>query len=321
MHSVERGMKPFAMHSASQTNRRKPMKFAASGFFALRTPLLPFDEFLAWSDGLNAPAAFSDPAQCGQALAEDRQRLRARLVEIAGRPEVREALFVASPALEESLEIWVREPDSERGQGIELALVRYFARMAGRPTPFGLCAGCSVGTIGAQSCLLLADRAHYQRHARLDMGYLDALCEALARDPEVRRALTYRPNSSLYRIAGCVRYFESPREEDPSRPDEKTRSFHLVSIEEADCLIATLARAEAGASFDSLAVALVDDEITTADAEGYIDELIDSQILIPNLAPGITGAEAARSIAEKLDQLPVARPAAEAVRQVRAELT
>ena len=193
--------------------------------------------------------------------------------------------------------------------------------MAGRPTPFGLCAGCSVGTIGVQSRLVIADRAHYQRHARLDMGYLDALCEALARDPEARRTFVYRPNSSLYRVAGCIRYFESRRQEDPARPEEKTRSFHLVSIEQTDCLIATLSRAEGGASFASLAEALVDEEITPADAEGYISELIDSQILIPNLAPCVTGSGPVRSIAEKLDHLPAALSAAEALRQVHAELT
>src|SRR4030095_2993827 len=60
-------------------NEWAPMNFAASGFFALRTPLLPFDEFLAWSDGLKAPAELSNPAHWEQALAEDRQRQRARL--------------------------------------------------------------------------------------------------------------------------------------------------------------------------------------------------------------------------------------------------
>src|SRR5437867_1008981 len=133
------------------------MNFEPSGFFVFRTPLLPFDEFLAWSDGLEAPVTLDDPGRLEQALAADRARLHARLVEIMARSEVREALFVASPHLEESLEIWARKPESERGQGIELALVRYFARMAGRATPFGLCAGCSVGMLDAETRLVLPD--------------------------------------------------------------------------------------------------------------------------------------------------------------------
>jgi hypothetical protein len=46
-----------------------------AGFFALRTPLPPHDELVSWSSGL-----------------------RERLCETIKRPEVREALFVASPS-------------------------------------------------------------------------------------------------------------------------------------------------------------------------------------------------------------------------------
>src|SRR5437660_770319 len=38
-------------------------------FFALRTPLLPFDEFLAWSSGLGAPSS-SDERELASALAD-----------------------------------------------------------------------------------------------------------------------------------------------------------------------------------------------------------------------------------------------------------
>jgi hypothetical protein len=65
--------------------------FTPSGFFALRTPLLSFDELLAWGEGLEAPraaltlpsppsgggegrvrAAGDDPASLEQALVTDR---------------------------------------------------------------------------------------------------------------------------------------------------------------------------------------------------------------------------------------------------------
>jgi len=34
-----------------------------SGFFVLRTPLLPFAEVTNWGDGLQAPAVVDDPAR------------------------------------------------------------------------------------------------------------------------------------------------------------------------------------------------------------------------------------------------------------------
>src|SRR5262249_9014744 len=129
--------------------------FAPSGLFALRTPLLPFDELLAWGDGLASASAADDPARLEAAFAEDRARLRHRLRAVFTRPEAREALFVASPDLEERFDLWLREPEGEPGQKIERALVRYFARMAGRATPFGLFAGCSVGMVGEETRLVL----------------------------------------------------------------------------------------------------------------------------------------------------------------------
>ena len=156
---------------------------APSGFFALRTPLLPFDDLLAWSDGQQAASADDDLMRLQAAFAADRACLRERLQHVFARPEVREALFVASPDLEERLDLWLREPDSDDGQKIERALVRYFSRMAGRATPFGLFAGCSVGTLAAETRLALDGRDRYRRHTRLDMDYLVALAKALEHEP------------------------------------------------------------------------------------------------------------------------------------------
>src|SRR6185503_11884667 len=103
--------------------RGKPATVEPSGFFALRTPLLPFDELRQLGDGLSATAAAA-PALAA-ALDRDRQLARARLRAIVERPEVREALFVASPSLDESLAVWREAPESERGAKVERTLVRY----------------------------------------------------------------------------------------------------------------------------------------------------------------------------------------------------
>ncbi len=289
------------------------MNFEPSGFFVLRTPLLPFDDFLAWSDGLQAASNLNDPAQLERSLSADAQLLGARLADIVNRPEVREAIFVASPHLEESLSIWIREPKSERGKGIELAIARYFSRMAGRATPFGLCAGCSVGTVGANTRLVLKDLTQYERRTRLDMDYLDGLCRALTRDPALRQLLTYRPNSSLYRAAGRVRYVES-------RIDGKNRSFHLIAIEETESLLATLDCAKTGTTFTALAKALVDEEVSLADAEEYVNELIDSHILVPDISPCVTGPDLTQSLIEQLERQTGTELAANILQSVQGQL-
>ena len=291
------------------TNAPSQPDFAPSGFFALRTPLLPVEEWRAWGDRLVAPQA--DAAELEAALKVDRQHLRDQLCAVFARADVREALFLASPDLDEAFDVWRREPESKKGQRVEAALVRYFARMTGRATPFGLFAGASVGTVGEQTRLELAARAQYQRHTRLDMDYLSALTEALARAPELRARLRYRPNTSLYRSAGRMRYVETQLK-------DKLRAYQLVAVDDNEYLAATLERARAGATLAELAAALVEPEITQDEAESYLGELIDNQILVPELALPVTGDEAIHPLIEQLNE--AAPPMAAVLAQARDQL-
>src|SRR6185436_3714251 len=201
-----------------------------SGCFVLRTPLLPRDELERWSEGLAAPAAGDDPERLAAAIDADRAMLRERLVRIVARPEVREAIFVASPVLESSIDAWLRDPDSEAGQKTERSLVRYFSRMTVRPTPFGLFAGNTVGALGEVTHLELAPRDGYRRYTRIDGDYLSDLTDALTADREMRKRLVFRPNSSLCRVAGRLRY--------AMRREGASRTYSLVSLEPSDYLVA-----------------------------------------------------------------------------------
>lgn len=262
-----------------------------ASFFAFRTALLPWNELEAWGEGLAAPSAAAEAADA--ALDADREVLRLRLKALLQRPDIREALFLASPDLDEALPHWFSDPGGEKGARAEKALVRYFARMAGRSTPFGLFAGCSLGRIGEATRIATAPHAAYIRHTRLDMDYLCALTEALGKDEALQGELVWRPNSSLYRAGGRLRYAES-------RMVKKSRAYHLVAVEETDYLLATLARARGGARLPELAEALVDGDITFEEALGYIHELAASQILVPQLEAPVTGPEPIHALIAEL---------------------
>lgn len=265
------------------TNGSSP-SVRAAGFFAFRTPLLPFAEYLQWSEGLESPAACKDGKAFEAALSRDKAKLRERLRALVARPDIREAVYLASPDLEGSLERWFAEPESEKGQRTELALIRYFQRMSHRCTPFGLYAGHSIGRAGEQTRLSLEAAKGYQRHTRLDMDYLCGLTRALESDHALRESLTYRPNTSLYQAGGRLRYAEA-------QDGEKGRTYKLVAVGENEYLSATLDRAKGGAPLASLAAALVDDEISLDEAREYIHELIDNQVLVSDLEPEVTGPE------------------------------
>jgi lantibiotic biosynthesis protein len=263
---------------------RAARQFTPSGFFVLRTPLLPFEEVAAWGEGLEAVGSPGDPRRLHEALERDRTRLRHRLRTLVARPEVREAIFVASPSLDETLDVWQKEPDSKRGRRLEPAVVAYVSRAATRATPFGLFAGCTTGTIDTQTRLHLQARERYQPHSRLDMDYLCALVEAVERDPRLRRTFMYHPNSSLYELAGRLRLAEA-------RLTTSGRSYHLVAVDKNPYLAAVLEKAQKGASVQAVAGVLVDDEISQAEAEEYVEELVDNQLLVSDASPLVTGDE------------------------------
>ena len=130
--------------------------------------------------------------------------------------------------------------------------------------------------------------------------------------------MRYRPNSSLYRAAGQLRYVEARLAN-----KERTRRYHLVAVDSDEVLAATLSRASAGATHEALAAALVAadgaGETTRDEADAFVDELVAAQLLVPELAPQVTGAE---PIHDLLAQLATGAPAAAAaLARVHAALT
>jgi thiopeptide-type bacteriocin biosynthesis protein len=272
-----------------------------SGFFVLRTPLLPFDVFEAWTAGSSS---------------DDHAQLVARLRAMWHRHEVREAVLLASPELDAALE---RADQSRQARATDADLkawrsfVAYFARMCARSTPFGLFAGCSVGSLDRETAFELVPVGEYQRHTRLDMDYLSALSAALDADPAIRSDLTHTPNSSLYPAAARLHYMES-------RMGKSGRSYHLVALEESPELTASLANASGGATLDELAAALVDDTISSEDARAYVDDLASNQVLVSELSLSVTGEEPIHRLIALLSAHHNTRPIAECLAQIRDEL-
>jgi thiopeptide-type bacteriocin biosynthesis protein len=215
-------------------------------------------------------------------LDADRARVRSRLRDIVNRPDVREALFVASPSLDDAIAEWEADPESNNSAKAERAIVRYISRMAGRATPFGLFAGCTVGSLNG--CTRLeAGASPPRRTTRLDMDYLWRLARALCSDSSVRDAFRFVPNSTMYETAGRLRYVEGV-------DDGEQRRYRLVAVEQNDAIRTVLdIAATCGETRNRLAAALVDGDITQADAAAFIDELIDAQILVADAEIGATG--------------------------------
>ena len=258
----------------------------------VRTPLFPFDTLLAW-------AAAGDPRAHLRALIED--------------PVIREALIVSSPELDAGIGDWLANPGDPELRRVEHSLVRYLSRMAGRPTPFGLMSSIGTGELGPTSSWVIGGRETAHRHVRIDGDYLTATCNALAALPEIRAGLRYTPSTSLYTAGGRLRYAEARA--------GALRSYHLVDVEPSDYLLALIERARAGATIAELIETLcLDPEVGTDDAEAFVHQLIDAQLLSSDLEPQVTGGEPAASVIERLRSIPAGEPYAAALEQLGSRL-
>jgi thiopeptide-type bacteriocin biosynthesis protein len=262
--------------------------FEPAGFFVLRTPLLPFDELRRWRHGDADDAC--DLAPGGPA---DLEGLRARLRAVFRRPEIAEALYVASPGLS----------DARRSASGDHALARYFSRMAARPTPFGLFAGISLGAISDRTKLELGPRAAYRRNVRVDVEPLVAAAAAAARDPRLGARMRYRTNGSAYVTGDRVRFVEIAGAERPL--SGAPRLHQLVEVDASDAVQAVITRAAHGASRQDLCGAVRDahPEISAEEADAFIAELVESGLLEPELAPRVTGGDPLAHLVGELDAL------------------
>ena len=87
------------------TDARNKVPFAPATFAVMRTPLLPFDDFAALGVGLKASKTIDemDPEQFETRLRSDRVLVRSRLATLCEQIEIREAIFLASPNLDENI--------------------------------------------------------------------------------------------------------------------------------------------------------------------------------------------------------------------------
>jgi thiopeptide-type bacteriocin biosynthesis protein len=174
--------------------------------------------------------------------------------------------------------------------------------MTARPTPFGLFAGVSTGTLDDDTRLLLEGRNAYRRTTRLDAAYLLDVVEGLLAQPGLREQMTFRPNPSLYRVGDRRRYVRS-------RPSAEEQRHLLVSVRDSAVLAAMLDVAASGATPAELARRLAATGTDRDDAVRYIDDLIEQQVLVPELELQVTGADATYGLAEAAPALAEARGA------------
>jgi thiopeptide-type bacteriocin biosynthesis protein len=266
---------------------------AAKDFYLIRTPLLPLN-FLDQFNDISWP------------------QLHDKVKTIFTHPYLLEAIYIASPELYRELMKWQngRLTDEKEVNKLMSALFRYLLRMCTRCTPYGLFAGCATGRFDEATKVVLASMESHKKHCRLDMNYVAELASMITRVPAIQQQLVFFPNNSLYRMAETYRYAAFTIK-------NKFRHYDLTSVNCSDYLEKIIRTASHGATIDALCQCITDEEITAEEAREFIEELIDSQILISELEPTVTGNEFFNNLISRLDALQHTQTLADKLKNIR----
>ncbi|MCK0125295.1 lantibiotic dehydratase family protein [Gelidibacter sp. F2691] len=233
-------------------------EFSYSAFnkYVIRTPILPFSEVSDLS------------------IEE--------IIKLCEQPLISEAIYISSPELHQEMRKLIEGVNVKNKEKLVYSLLKYLLRMSHRCTPFGLFCGTAVGDIGEENNIEVNDFKNHKRLTRLDMNFLCSLAQELENKSDVRNQLKYFPNTSIYRLGDHLRYIEY-------RYEKTIRHHFMVSIDYSEYIGRILDKAQLGATINDLVVLIIDSDISSVEASIFINQLIDSQVLISSISPSVTG--------------------------------
>jgi hypothetical protein len=236
--------------------------------FVLRTPLLPFSE-------VNSFLVNFDEEE---------------LVKKFEKENLMHALFIASPVL--FSEVQKASDRNKFNEKILSSLLKYYIRSSTRCTPFGLFAGLSVGRVlDSDNSFKISSK--FITSFRLNMDYLTNIYISLSKDEELIPQLTYFANSSISKVGKKLRYVETYIE-------NNVQLYRLVKIDNNSVLSKILKYAHTGISFRDCIGMMEKMNLERDVSINYLKELIESQVLISELYPNITGEKYQEVLFKKL---------------------
>lgn len=255
----------------------KKIPYFTSDSYILRTPLLPINYInKILDDNLNEhefSKIFNDSA-------------------------INESIFLASPALYKRLLDWKNNTikDPKEIEILCISFFKYLSRISTRCTPFGLFAGCSVGFFGEETKIDISGLTKLRRHTRLDMNYLCSLVQDLIKIPEIKNSVLFFPNSTIFTSNNQIRYVEY-------KYINGTRNYFVMGATNSPYLQKVIQKAQNGELISNLIEILIDKDVCIEEARDFINELIDSQVLVSELEPSISGDEFTNQLLDVLKNI------------------
>ncbi|MBE8719136.1 hypothetical protein C4F40_00135 [Sphingobacterium sp. Ka21] len=199
--------------------------------------------------------------------------------------DLKEALLLASPEFYTEIEKWLTG-EQILTEKLLKTLYKYTVRMGMRCTPYGLFAGISMGRVAKETSekTSMYRNGHHSARFRLDMQCLTTLTQLIAADPMIKTHLKYFKNNTIYRQGDFYKFYQH-------KPSIHGVANYLSAARSTVALDYLLTVIKNGANYSELVQKLCEKGASRKQASDFVDQIIDSQLLVSELQPNVTGAD------------------------------
>ena len=144
------------------------------------------------------------------------------------------------------------------------------------------------------------EHSKVRRDTKPDMHFLVSLAKYLENIPQLKNKLLFYPNNSIYIVGDKIRYIEYIYH-------KGKREYIISSAPLSPELDHIFHCSKNGLTISELCDLLVNEEISTGDAEEFIQELIENQVLVSELEPNLTGNDFTNHIISVLEKYQITK--------------
>lgn len=194
-----------------------------------------------------------------------------------------EGVYISSP---DYWELVTKHIDSiSYKKSVLSAFKKFWIRSCTRCAPYGTFAGSTLLNVSSKTNILLNGQNDFKKHLKLDMNVLASLIETFKNIPQIKDHQIYKTNNSLYLSGDKLRFIQYSYH-------SFNRHYYLSTTYNTPFLAAILLEAKDGKTINYLIeFAKSSFGIDHVKSEEYINNLVESQLLLSSIELTVTGED------------------------------